>query len=121
MHDAKWRREKQKLVAETAQEEAKQRARKLKSGAMIPLAQGISKQYKFTLVMEETNESFVDETPPPFINVQVGEERLPTYAFIDSGADGNTISYELFQQLPYVRLKETKAMFKSFTGHMSTR
>ena len=69
------------------------------------------------LVMEETNESFVDETPPPFIVVQIGEERLPTYAFIDSGADGNTISYELFQKLRNVHLKETKAMFKSFTGH----
>ena len=72
---------------------------------------------KFTLVEEEPNESFVDETPPPFIAVQISKERLPTYAFIDSGADGNTISYELFQQLTNVSLKETKAIVKSFTGH----
>ena len=85
---------------------------------MIPLAQGISKRYKFTLVEEDTNETLDDETPPPpFIAVQIGNERLPTYAFIDSGADGNTISYEIFQQLTNVNLKETKAMFKAFTGH----
>ena len=84
---------------------------------MIPLAQGVSKRYKFMLIEEGRNDSLDDETPPPFIAVQIGKERLPTYAFIDSGADGNTISYELFQKLKNVHLKETNAMFKSFTGH----
>ena len=109
--------QKQKLVAEAAQEEAKQRARKLKSGAVIPLAQEISKCYKFTLVEEDANESLDDETPPPFIAVKISKERLPTYAFIDSRVDGNTISYKLFQKLKNVNLKETNAMFKYFTGH----
>ena len=96
IHEAKCQCEKQKLVAEAAQEEVKQCARKIKSRAVISLAQGISKQNKFTLVMEEKNKSFDDETTPPFIAIQIGKERLPTYAFIDSGANGNTISYELF-------------------------
>ena len=58
-----------------------------------------------------------DETPQPFFAVQVGKERLQTYAFIDSGADGNTISYETFQALEKIELHETKAVFKSYTGH----
>ena len=63
---------------------------------MIPLAQGVSKRYKYMLIKEGANDALDDETPPPFIAVQIGKERFPTYAFIDSRVDGNTISYELF-------------------------
>ena len=37
-------------------------------------------------------------------------------AFIDSGIDGNTISYELFKQLKGVELHKTTTIFKSFTS-----
>ena len=40
-----------------------------------------------------------------------------TQAFIDSGADGNTIFYELCKQLKGVELHKTTTTFKSFTGH----
>ena len=40
-----------------------------------------------------------------------------TQAFIDSGVDRNTISYELYKQLKGVELKETSTTFKLFTGH----
>ena len=40
-----------------------------------------------------------------------------TQAFIDSGANGNTISYELYKQLKDVELQKTTTTFKSFTGH----
>ena len=40
-----------------------------------------------------------------------------TQAFIDSGANGNTISHELYKQLKEVELHKTTTTFKSFTGH----
>ena len=39
-----------------------------------------------------------------------------TQAYIDSGENGNTISYELYRQLKGVELHKTTTMFKSFTG-----
>ena len=60
---------------------------------VVPLAMGLSKRYKFTITMTNNGDD-EDKTPPPFIAVKMGQERLQTYAFIDSGADGNTISYE---------------------------
>ena len=45
------------------------------------------------------------------------EERLVTQTFIDSGADGNTLSYELYKQLKDMELHKTTIMFKSFTSH----
>ena len=44
-----------------------------------------------------------------------------TQAFIDSGADGNTISYELYIQLKGVELHKTTTMLKSFTGQKTKR
>ena len=58
-----------------------------------------------------------EKTPQPIITIQVGEERLVTQAFIDSGADRNTMSYELYKQLKGVELHKTTTTFKSFTGH----
>ena len=83
LHKARWRQEKQKLVAEMAQEEAWERARKRKQqGMVVPLAMGLSKRYKFTI--NTTNkEDDEDKTPPPFIAIQMGQERLQTYTFID--------------------------------------
>ena len=40
-------------------------------------------------------EKLEEETPQPIITIQVEEERLVAQAFINSGSDGNTISYEL--------------------------
>ena len=85
---------------------------------VVPLALGLSKRYKFTITMTNTEDE-EDKTPPPFIAVQVGQEKLQTYAFIDSGADGNTISYELFKQIKNLHLSDTDAVFRSYTGHMT--
>ena len=49
-------------------------------------------------------EELEEKTSQPIITIQVGEERLVTQAFIDSGADKNTISYELYKQLKGVEL-----------------
>ena len=54
-----------------------------------------------------------EEIPQPIS----GDEIIVTHAFIDSGTDGNTTSYELYKQLKGVELHETTTMFKSFTGH----
>ena len=85
---------------------------------VVPLALGLSKRYKFTITMTN-DEDDEDKTPPPFIAVQMGQERIQTYAFIDTGADGNTISYEMFKTLKNVHLKDTDAVFRSYTGHMT--
>ena len=57
-----------------------------------------------------------EETPQPIITIQVGEERLVTQAFIDSGANGITMSYELYKQLKGVEIQKTTTTFKSFIG-----
>ena len=49
--------------------------------------------------------------------IQVGEERLVTQACIDSGANGNTMSYQFYKQLMGVELRDTTTMLKSFLGH----
>ena len=71
--------------------------------------------YKIELLRDE--DELKEETPQPIITIQVVEERLVTQAFIDSGVDGNTISYELYKQLKCLELHETTAMFESFTSH----
>ena len=55
--------------------------------------------------------------PQPIIAMQLGNECLRTYVFIDFGADGNTISYELFTQLKNIELRETRVVFWSYIGH----
>ena len=47
----------------------------------------------------------------------MGKEWIETYAFIDSGADSNTILYELFRKLEDVKLIETDVVFQAYTGH----
>ena len=100
-----------------AQEEAREQARKIKEwGLVVPLAMVLSKRHKFAIITTD-NDKDEDETPPPFIAVQLGKERLETYAFIDSEVDGNTISYELFWTLKNVNLIDTDAMFWAYIGH----
>ena len=77
---------------------------------------GLSKHHKFNIITNEI-EKDEDETTPPFIAVQLGKERQQTYAFIDSGADGNTILYELFRKLEDVKLIEIDVVFQTYTGH----
>ena len=55
--------------------------------------------------------------PQLFIVVEIGKEHIQTYAFIDFGADGNTISYEMFKPLKHVNLKDIDDVFQSYTGH----
>ena len=62
---------------------------------VVPIAMGLSKRHKFSIIIDD-KEKDKDKTPHPFIAIQLGGERQQTYTFIDSGVDGNTISYELF-------------------------
>ena len=71
--------------------------------------------YKMELLRGE--DELEEETPQLIITIYVGEERLVTQAFIDSEANKNTISYELYKQLKGVELYETTTTFKSFTRH----
>ena len=76
-----------------AQEEAWEWAQKCKQGGMVvPLAMGISKSHKLNIISIDIKDD-KEGTLPPFIALQLGNERLETYAFIDSRAYGNTISY----------------------------
>ena len=58
-----------------------------------------------------------EKTSPPFIAVQLGKECWQTYAFIDSGGDGNTISYKLFRKLEDVKLLAPGAVLQDYMGH----
>ena len=83
---------------------------------VVPLVMGLSKHHNFS-IMTIDSEKDKDKTPPPFIGVQFGQEQQETYAFIDSQANGNTISYELFQTLKNVNLIDIGDMFQAYTGH----
>ena len=94
-----------------------ERARKHKQhGMVVLLTMGLSKCHKFNIITTD-NADDEEETPLPFIAICLGIERLETYAFIDSGVDGNTISYELFQKLKDVKLIEIDAVFEANIGH----
>ena len=89
-----------------AQEEAQEQARKCKQqGMVVPITMGLSKCDEFNIITDDM-EKDKDKTPSSFITIQ-----FQTYTFIDSRADGNTISYELFQKLKDVKLIETNAVF----------
>ena len=47
----------------------------------------------------------------------MGKEQIETYAFIDSGAYGNTISYELFHTLNNVNLINIDTVFQAYIGN----
>ena len=83
---------------------------------VVTLAMGLSKRHKFT-IKTDNSEKNEDETPPPFIAVELGKECRQTYAFIDSGTDGNTILYELFKKLEDMKLIEIEAIFQAYMGH----
>ena len=70
LHKAKWRQEKRKLVAEMAQEEARERVNKRRMRGVVPLAEGLSKCCKFSITELEDEES-KEEMPPLFIAIQV--------------------------------------------------
>ena len=63
---------------------------------------GLTKCNQFKIIIDEVDDD--EDAPQPFIVVQLGKEGIQTYAFIDSRADGNTSSYELFKQIKGVEL-----------------
>ena len=99
LHQAKWRKARKQLEIELAQEEAKIRAQKRK---LVLEKSKPMQMYKMKLLKGE--DELEEETLQPIITIQIGEERLVTQAYIDSGVDRNTISYELYKKLKYVEL-----------------
>ena len=58
--------------------------RKHKQGGMVvPLAMGLLKRHKFNIISSNIEDD-EEETLPPFIVVQLENERLETYVFIVS-------------------------------------
>ena len=57
-----------------------------------------------------------EKAPRPIIIVQLGDKRVVTHAFIDSGANCNTISYKFFQQLGGHKLHNSRVLIRSFMG-----
>ena len=64
---------------------------------------GLTRCNKFKIIADEVGDD--EDTPQPFIVVQLGKEGVQTYVFIDSRANVNTVSYELFKQLKGVELQ----------------
>ena len=86
---------------------------------MVPFDQGVTKRRKFKIIEENVDQDLEEETPQPFIAVRIGEEEIQTYAFIDSGADGDTDSYELYTKLQDTQLVQTNAVFQAYMGHQA--
>lgn len=93
------------------------KARKREMGWKVSDSERIIRRYTVTVVDDSDEEE--DDTPQPFINVRVGEEQVKTHAFLDTGADGNTISFELFACLNNIQITQTKAQFKDYSGHVT--
>ena len=83
---------------------------------VVPIVLGLSKRHNFNIIIDESKKDKV-KTPPPFIAAQLKKERQQTYTFIDFGADGNTILYELFRKLKDVKLIEIDVVFQAYTSH----
>ncbi len=102
------------MVAQKAQQESRERAQKRKMLRAIPLDQGILKRFRF-----EIKDNEPENTPQPFIEVQFQNREISTFALIDTGANGNTMSYEFFQTLANVDLHHTNAHFQMFTNQIT--
>ena len=83
---------------------------------VVPLTMGLSKRHKFNIIIYDNKKDKV-KTTPPFIAVLLGKEHQQTYAFIDFGADGKTISYALFREFKDVKLIEIDVGFEAYTSH----
>ena len=59
------------------------------------------------------------DTTLPLIEVELSKERKVIHAFLDTGADENTISYEVFACLNDVKLTPTKVHFKDYSGNLA--
>ena len=102
------------MIAQKAQQEARERAQKRKMLRAIPLDHGISKRFRFEIKDDEQ-----EETPQPFIEVQFQNREISTFALSDTGANGNTMSYEFFRTLTNVDLQHTNAHFQTFTKQIT--
>ena len=60
-----------------------------------------------------------EKTPQPFIAIYIGKGGFQTYAFINSGVDGNTISFMLYTKLQDAQLTLTDAVFEAYTSHQT--
>ena len=86
---------------------------------MVPFDQGVTKRQKFKIIEENVKQDLEEETPQPFIAIRIIKEEIQTYTFIDFGADGNTISYELYTKLQGAQLTQTNVVFEAYTGHQT--
>ena len=108
---------KRRLIAESARKEAKKQARKRKNEGMVPFDQGVTKHRKFKIIQDNMDQDLEEETPQPFIVVCTRKEELQIYAFIDSKANGNTISYELYTRLKDAQLTQSNTVFQAYMSH----
>ena len=94
-----------------AQEEAKKQAyrRQQEKNARLQI-------YKLQWCKKE--QELFEDTPKPLINVQMGKQRVMTTAFLDTGADCNLISHDLYQKLAGVALSKIDRKLQTFTGQI---
>ena len=59
------------------------------------------------------------DTTLPLIEAELSKERKVMYAFLDTGADDNIISYEVFACLNNVKLTLTKVHFKDYSKYLA--
>ena len=88
--------EKHEIFSKSAQEEAKKSIRKCENEGVIPFDQGVLICQKLKIVKENEDTNLAKETSKPLMFICISDDKLQTYAFINSGIDGNKISYELY-------------------------
>ena len=110
IHLEKQRTKEKARVVEEAQAEAKERMAKWK----LLLQQRL--QGRPIRINAVTLTNFEEEMVDPIIQVKVGTTQMHAHALIDSGAQGNLISLDLYNQLKNTEHQASNKEIKGYTG-----
>ncbi|MCO5585801.1 hypothetical protein L7F22_039737 [Adiantum nelumboides] len=110
VHATKERKRTADQNIQKAQEEAKERAAKRKQ-----MLEGYRKN-KITRLCQITTIDEDEDCLDPYILTKLGDKRLTLHALVDSGTHLNTISWDVYQRLPEVKVQPKERIFIGFNG-----
>ncbi|MCO5581536.1 hypothetical protein L7F22_035422 [Adiantum nelumboides] len=110
VHATKERKRAADQNIQKAQEEAKERAAKQKQ-----MLEGYKKN-KITRLCQITTIDKDEDCLDPYILTELGDKPLTLHALVGSGAHLNTISWDVYQRLPEVKVQPKERIFLGFNG-----
>ena len=108
LHATKERKKQQEWIKEQAQEEARERAAKLRK-------QWATTKKRTTIqVIKETRQ--ISNTLKPYILVEVGTKQMTELALVDTGADINAISYKTWEHIGKPPMEKSVVTVDTMSG-----